>query len=210
MQNQGEIDALIIENLAEIEQAHDRISGHIQDVLQRETGKIFREVAHGAGWYCKADSLDDDFWMARPAWKVRKGDADHEADHLVVAALDWDSTRKDVSWVGQFVGSQGSRLLVKVASDKFTPKRWTRLLEHPSARTVVEELGKTGLRLDQNNSTEPFAACITIAPQKLALAYSGEMEFETALEPMKKVLQDIVGLEHALDELADIARRARN
>ena len=210
MKNQHEIDALIIQSLAEIEQANARIEGPIKEELERETAKLLREVTRETGWYCKADSLDDDFWMAKPSWKLKKGEPDHKADHLLFAALDWDSTRKDVSWIGQFVGSQGSRLLLKLDTDKFSNKRWAQFLEESPAWPIVQELGDCGLRLDQNNPDEPFAVPVTLDPRKVASAFSREVRFEDAFEPLVKTLRGIIAKEELLDELAEIVRRARS
>ena len=145
MKDMSEVNGLIIRNLTDIELAHERIEGQIQERLEREAGRIFRDVAGGAGWHSKAESLDDEFWMAKPAWKMRRKDSDDEADYLLVLALDWDSTKADTSWAGTIVGSRGSRLLLRLSTDKFTPARWSRFLEEVAVRHVVERLRLSGL-----------------------------------------------------------------
>lgn len=209
MQNTSEIDALIMRNIGEIELAHERIEGHLEVVLTREAGKVFRSVASAAGWHCKADSLDDDFWMAKPAWKIRRGEPDDEADYLLVLALDWDSTKPEASWPGIFVGSRGSRLLVRLDSDKFTPARWSRFLEEVAVRPVVAKLRRGGLVHDPNNKAEPFAIDVTSDPEDIALAFEGEEQFEQGLNRLKGALLAIVAMDEELEELSALVRAAR-
>lgn len=209
MQSPSEIDALIVRNLTEIEIAHERIEGHLHDVLEREAGRVFRRVATKAGWHYKADSLDDDFWMAKPAWKMSARQPDDEADYLLVLALDWDSTKADTSWPGTFIGSRGSRLLVRLSTDKFTSARWSRLLEEVAVRPVVEKLRQSGLVHDANNKFEPFAVNVTADPEAVARAFEGETEFDQALQRLNGAVESVVAMEDELDELAALVRVRR-
>ena len=209
MKDMSEVDGLIIRNLTDIELAHERIEGQIQERLEREAGRIFRDVAGGAGWHCKAESLDDEFWMAKPAWKMRRKDSDDEADYLLVPALDWDSTKADTSWAGTIVGSRGSRLLLRLSTDKFTPARWSRFLEEVAVRHVVERLRLSGLVHDPNNKSESFAIEVTAEPEKLAAAFEGEEQFDTAFRRLRGALEKIVAMEDDLEELAQLVRQKR-
>lgn len=208
MKEHGEIDALIIRNISEIEQAHERIGGHIERVFQDKASDIFKKVAAEKGWYCVTNSLGDDFWMVKSAWKIDQRKANAKAEHAIYIELTWDSAVKDVSWAGTFVGSQGARLRIIIDTDKFAKKRWIDLLVDHEDSSFMRELAYAGLTRDDNNE-DPYGISFNLDPERVAMAFEGKETFDDAFEPLAKQLKAIVSKEEALDVLAQVVRKAR-
>lgn len=210
MANTAELDAIIIRNITEIEQGHDRIEDEIQSKLELECARIFREVANTFGWVAKAENFGDDFWITRNDWQSEGGQWD-EVDHYLVIQLDWNSTGPNVSWAQTFVGGQGAQLLLGIGSDLYKPAAWFRFLKEKQVNQLVRELvSGTGSRIsfDPDNKSEPLARSIKIDQEELAQAFAGEIEFETALLPLRAGLEELLEHKDFFDKLVRIIKRA--
>ena len=203
MTDTGELDAIIIRNITEIEQGYDRICDEIEKRLDDESGRVFREVAGEYGWFTKATSLDDDFWMTKHEWQIEDGAAE-QSDHYLAITLEANSSGPDVSWAQTFIGGQGAQLLLAISSDLFTSAKWFRFLRDGKASKVVERIIKSSgskISFDPDNKYEPFARGVRIDQEELARAFAGEIEFEKALSPLASALRETLDLEAEFKEL---------
>jgi len=208
MADTAELDALIIRNLEEIEQGYQRITGDIERRLDKEAAKLFEEAAEAAGWATHATVLDDDFWLMKTDWQMEEGPPE-EVDSYLVIRLEWDSKGPDVSWAQTFVGGQGSRLLLTIASDTYSDNKWLRFLKENEPSDVIKRLIKaSGFRFEPDNKTEPLAMPVRIDRDRLAQAFGGEIDFLDALAPLATALREVVRQEALLDKLAGLAREA--
>ncbi len=209
MTDTGELDAVIIRNITEIEQGYDRIHGEIEKRLDAECGKIFEEAARKYGWISKATSIEEDFWMTKSQWQLEEGPAE-ESDHYLSIAIDNSSNGPDVSWAQTFVGGQGAQLLITIVSDLFTSAKWFRFLKDGQANKLVREIvAASTITFDPDNKYEPFARPVKIDQEELARAFAGEIEFEDALMPLEKALHEVLELEEMLGKMVKLIRKAQ-
>ena len=206
----SELDAVIIRNLTEIEQGYDRIHDEIEKRLDQECGKIFEKIVKKHGWIYKATSLDDDFWISKSQWQLEEGPAD-ESDHYLTIAIEANSNNPDVSWAQTFVGGQGAQLLLAVSSDLFTTARWFRFLKDGEANKLVRKMvaaSGSQLTFDPDNKHEPFAVPVRVNQEELARAFAGEIEFEEALMPLERALQETLELDKMFEKMVKLIKKA--
>lgn len=211
MNDIGELDAVIIRNITEIEQGYDRIHDEIEKRLDTECAKIFRQNAKKHGWIAQATSLNDDFWMTKREWQLEEGPAE-ESDHYLTIAIEANSNGPDVSWAQTFVGGQGSQLVLAVSSDLFTSAKWFRFLKDGEANKLVRKIvgaSDSKVTFDPANKHEPFARPVKIDQEELARAFAGEIEFEEALMPLEKALHEVLELEEMLEKMVKLIRKAQ-
>jgi len=211
MTDTAELDAVIIKNITEIEQGYDRIYDEIEKRLDAECGKIFQKIAKKYGWIAKATSLEEDFWMTRSQWQLEEGPPE-KSDHYLTIAIDKSSNGPDVSWAQTFVGGQGSQLLLAVFSDVFTSAKWFRFLKDGEANKLVRKIvgaSNSKITFDPDNKHEPFARPVKIDQEELARAFAGETEFEEALMPLEKALQETLDLEDMFEKMVRLIKKAQ-
>lgn len=209
MTDTGELDAVIIQNITEIEQGYDRIYDEIEKRLELECGKIFDDISKKYGWVCKAASLDDDFWMTKVRWRLEEGPID-ESDYYLAVAIEANSNNPDVSWAQTFVGGQGAQLLLEIFSDLFSSARWYRFLKDGDANKLVRKLvAASAIKFDPDNKHEPLAIPVKIDQEELALAFAGELDFDEALMPLREALCEVLDCEEMLEKLAEMVKKTQ-
>lgn len=210
MTDTGELDAVIIRNITEIEQGYNRIYDEIEKRIDTECGKIFRETAKAYGWLAKANSIND-FWMTKNQWQAEEGQWD-EIEYCLSIALTWNSKGPDVSWAETLVGGQGAQLLIEISSDLYSSREWFRFLKEKKPNQLVRQIvsdTSSGILFDPDNKSAPLAKPVKVDQEELAQAFAGEIEFGKALFPLRSGLNEILDYEEILNKLVKLIKQAQ-
>lgn len=198
-----EVGAVIVRHIDEIEAALK----YADETMEPQLGKAVAEL--GNDWLKKhewagetEDDLGEEFWVASKEWQM-EGESKDSFDLYAnfdssVGPNDFDPS----TWIANFAGFLGAGIHFTFETDALNKNPWKSLLK--TETILVDELLSRGFQCDLKSGE--LAMPISIDRETLAEAFQEE-DFEEALKPIEKALDNMLAAKDVLDKLVEAIRK---
>jgi hypothetical protein len=189
------LDALIVRNIEDIEQAYARAIGPVTETLANAIDHLISDIGFENIDYDVNDLSDP--WFGLRQWK---SETEGEYDLYFILGFEGDA----LSWPALLIGANSGSTFFELRSNSWTgTRRWRSFLKEPAHETLREELMEAGFVLDEKAGT--LRMPLRLKSDTLAQAYESE-DFAQALEPIRRAVIQIIQARRPFDRLVELIR----
>lgn len=185
MQTNGELDALIVRNIADLEAAYLRATGAVDDRLWLEIARVAQDAAESAGLQGRFDGQDWILPIRPDAWASTDAKAKPDFSFDLGGV---DPNEEAETWIGAITGDNPAGVstgLVFVQN----------LLNHRPLQALYQretklmaQLGEAGFRRTDNGKR--LYLPVRVDREKLAQAFADDI-FDEALQPLADAITQL-------------------
>ncbi|MEA1071725.1 hypothetical protein [Sphingomonas sp. LY160] len=197
MANTGELSALVVRNIGDIEEAIAHTLAKIDARIFEEVGREIEERLGARNWFVYANVEDRDIFFAHRLWipsGVKPYDTPYwfKLDEQVSASGGTNET-----WLSEFlrVGPEDAAVALILRGTTIKPQRWKALIK--ANADLIERLVDTGFKLDDD---QRLTLPILLEAETLAIGFESD-DLSEALQPLRDALDVIEAARDDLDAL---------
>jgi hypothetical protein len=186
----NELDALIVEHIADLEEAHRRIENVIDPRLLDEASSVLKKKADANGWVHELDrnnviSVAPEKWIERGA----NGGIEHWFSWFALLSEDTADDLEHDSHLADFLALEGgsTRKVLAFKQNPLAKRKWRALLE--SQTEALEDLRIVGFEVDEREGTIEWP--VRLDPAKLQQGFR-EDDLDAALAPVEVAIDKAI------------------
>lgn len=203
MSENAKLDALILENIGDIEASIARAVEHLDVLLWEEMASSAETVLKQHDWLGAYDGADEDISFAPREWHSEDEDADAQF-FFSIDEIPGPAGDSPYTWVAEALASnpQGASLGLYFSQDVLTPKRKIDRVFNENSE-LIQQIQDCGFVFQDRKIYIPFR----LIAEDLTKAYAEE-DFITALLPLTFAISKALENRQSFDELVKAFREA--
>lgn len=185
MQTNGELDALIVRNIADLEAAYLRATGAVDDRLWLEIARVAQDAAESAGLQGRFDGQDWILSIRPDAWASTGAKAKPDFSFDLGGV---DPNEEAETWIGAITGDNpaGVSTGLVFVQNLLNPRPLQALYQRETK--LMAQLGEAGFRRTDNGKR--LYLPVRVDREKLAQAFADDI-FDEALQPLADAITQL-------------------